>query len=218
MRVRWPIFTSWHSSAGRYKRLSPCRRSITASSGCASIEPSRLTPAQIRALRLTDHEVALGAGWDTDLLKVELGEPALLDVDLSLTGFSAGTIDGLLNGATVPDDDVNPQVPVAPQTRIGDMWILGDNRVGCGDSWDVEVLQAVIGLNTRFDAAFLDPLYNVRIHGRANAKGRHREFAIASGEMTNAAFEVFGRQPERECKGVARGRGALRVHGLASHG
>lgn len=156
-----------------------------------TIELSGLTPVQVRALRLADNKIALGAGWDTDLLKVELGELAVLDVDLSLTGFSVGEIDVVLNGTDDPDDDVIPSVPVTPRTRVGDVWILGEHRVGCGDGRDVAVLQAVVGENARADAAFLDPPYNVRINGHANARGRHREFAMASGEMTDAAFRTF---------------------------
>ncbi len=92
-----------------------------------TIELSDLTGAQKRALRLADNKIALGAGWDLDLLKLELAELAVLDVDLdlSVTGFSVGEIDVVLNGATDPDDEVIPPVPVTPRTRPGDIWILG---------------------------------------------------------------------------------------------
>src|SRR3546814_9204891 len=73
--------------------------------------------------------------------------------------------------------------------RPGDIWQLGPHRIGCGDSRDLAFLQAVIGDGALIDAAFLDPPYNVRINGHANAKGRHREFAMASGEMTDAALD-----------------------------
>ena len=72
-----------------------------------------------------------------------------------------------------------------PRTGLGDIWVLGDHRIGCGDGRDAAFLQAVIGEGVTVDAAFLDPLYNVRISGHANARGRHREFAMASGEMTD---------------------------------
>lgn len=158
-----------------------------------TIELSDLTPAQMRALRLADNKIALGAGWDLDMLKVELAELAVLDVDLdlSVTGFSVGEIDVVMNGAVDPDDEVIPPVPGAPRTRPGDIWILGEHRVGCGDGRDLAFLNAVLGDKARIDAAFLDPPYDVRINGHANARGRHREFAMASGEMTDAAFRSF---------------------------
>ncbi len=158
-----------------------------------TIELSDLTPAQMRALRLADNKIALGAGWDLDMLKVELAELAVLDVDLdlSVTGFSVGEIDVVMNGAVDPDDEVIPPVPGAPRTRPGDIRILGEHRVGCGDGRDLAFLNAVLGDKARIDAAFLDPPYDVRINGHANARGRHREFAMASGEMTDAAFRSF---------------------------
>ena len=165
-----------------------------------------LSEAQKRALRLADNKIALGAGWDVDLLKLELAELSTLDVgfDLSVTGFSTGEIDVALNGAPDPDDEVIPAVPETPRTRRGDVWILGDHRVGCGDGRDLAFLQAVIGKSTSVDAAFLDPPYNVRINGHANARGRHREFAMASGEMTDATFQAFLADSLGACAKVSR--------------
>jgi DNA modification methylase len=163
-----------------------------------------LSEAQKRALRLADNKIALGAGWDLDLLKLELAELAVLDVDLTVTGFSTGEIDVVLKGAPDPDDETIPEVPEAPRTQPGDIWILGDHRVGCGDGRDLAFLQAVAGEGARIDAAFLDPPYNVRINGHANAKGRHREFAMASGEMTEADFRTFLTETLGACAQVSR--------------
>lgn len=165
-----------------------------------------LSEAQKRALRVADNKIALGAGWDVDLLKVELAELATLDVDfdLSVTGFSAGEIDVLITAMADPDDEVMPAVPESPRTRPGDIWILGDHRVGCGDGRDVAFLRAVIGEYAGVDAAFLDPPYNVRINGHANARGRHREFAMASGEMSDAAFRAFLTESLGACATVSR--------------
>ena len=74
--------------------------------------------------------------------------------------------------------------------QAGDIWILGAGEFDCGDSRDRELLEKVVG-NARVDAAFLNPPYNVRISGHANVQGRHREFALASGEMTDEAFRQF---------------------------
>jgi DNA modification methylase len=165
-----------------------------------------LSEAQTRALRLADNKIALNAGWDLDLLKVELGELAALDVeiDVSLTGFSPGEIDVVLAGSPDPDDEVIPATPVTPRTRPGDIWVLGEHRVGCGDGRDLDFLRAVVGEAEAIDAAFLDPPYNVRINGNVNAKGRHREFAMASGEMTDAVFRQFLADALGACVAVSR--------------
>jgi len=165
-----------------------------------------LDDTQKRALRLADNKIALNAGWDIDLLKIELGELSALDVDLdaSLTGFSTGEIDVLLADDPDPDDEVIPAVPKAPRTQPGDVWVLGEHRIGCGDGRDLGFLQTVIGDDRKVDAAFLDPPYNVRINGHANTKGRHREFAMASGEMTDTAFRAFLADSLGACAKVSR--------------
>lgn len=152
-----------------------------------------LSETQKRALRIADNKIALNAGWDLEILQSELGELASLDVDIdpTLTGFSTGEIDVILASSADPDDEVIPPVPATPRTKPGDIWILGDHRIGCGDSRDAEFLQRVIGEGGRVDAAFLDPPYNVKIGGHAVSAGRHREFAMASGEMSESEFRTF---------------------------
>ena len=115
-----------------------------------------LTDAQKRALRLADNKIALNAGWNLEVLKLELTDLAVMDVDLdlSITGFSTGEIDVILKGQDDPDDENIPAVPVAPRTKPGDIWVLGDHRIGCGDGRDLEFLRAVVGDNAEIDAAF----------------------------------------------------------------
>jgi DNA methylase/ParB-like nuclease domain len=154
---------------------------------------SGLSETQKRALRIADNKIALNAGWDLEILQVELGELASLDVEIdpTLTGFSTGEIDVILATAADPDDEVIPPVPTTPRTKPGDIWVLGDHRVGCGDGRDAGFLQRIIGDEARVDAAFLDPPYNVKIGGHAVAAGSHREFAMASGEMNEPEFRSF---------------------------
>jgi DNA modification methylase len=155
-----------------------------------------LTEAQKKALRLADNKIALNAGWDLEVLRLELTELGTLDVDfdLTLTGFASGEVDVVLKAGQDPDDEVIPAVPVEPRSRRGDIWLLGEHRIGCGDGRDAEFLGQVLGPDTMIDAAFLDPPYNVQINGHANAKGRHREFAMASGEMSDREFQMFLRE------------------------
>jgi len=170
------------------------------------IELAGLSDAQKKALRLADNKIALNAGWDTEILKLELADLSLpdIDIDLALTGFSAGEIDVVLAESDDPDDEVIPEVPLEPRVKAGDIWQLGEHRIGCGDGRDVEFLRRVVGEGSEIDCAFLDPPYNVKINGHANAKGRHREFAMASGEMTGAEFRGFLSETLGACAKVSR--------------
>ena len=94
------------------------------------------TPAQIQAYRLADNQLALNAGWDRELLGLELGELKLGGFDLALTGFGVLELGDLLadrtQGLTDPDDA--PEAPEHPVSRTGDLWLLGRHRLLCGDS------------------------------------------------------------------------------------
>lgn len=171
------------------------------------VELVDLSEAQKKALRLADNRIALNSGWDIEILKLELAELSLpeFDIDLGLTGFSSGEIDVILTDKVDPDEEIIPAVPVEPRARPGDIWQLGEHRIGCGDGRNVEFLRAIVGEGQSVDAAFLDPPYNVKINGHANAKGRHREFAMASGEMTTQAFRSFLRETLSACERVSRG-------------
>ncbi|MFC4295984.1 site-specific DNA-methyltransferase [Novosphingobium tardum] len=171
------------------------------------IELAGLSEAQKKALRLADNKIALNAGWDVEILKLELADLALpeFEMDLALTGFSSGEIDVVLGDKGDPDDERIPPVPATPRTQAGDIWQLGEHRIGCGDGRDLAFLRAVVGEGEAIDAAFLDPPYNVKINGHANARGRHREFAMASGEMTTEAFRTFLRETLAACERVSRG-------------
>jgi hypothetical protein len=103
-----------------------------------TIELHGLCEVQKKALRLADNKIALNAGWDLEILRLELEDIGTLDVDfdLSLTGFASGEIDVILKAANDPDEEVIPAVPLKPKTRLGDIWVLGEHRIGCGDGRD----------------------------------------------------------------------------------
>ena len=109
----------------------------------------------------------------------------------------------ILTDTPDPDDDVIPAVPEAPRTQSGDIGEMGNHRIGCGDARDPDFPRRVIG-EGEVDAAFLDPPYNVVINGHANSIGRHREFAMASGEMTNSEFQTFLADTFGACAEVSR--------------
>jgi ParB-like chromosome segregation protein Spo0J len=105
-----------------------------------------LSDVQKKALRLADNKIALNAGWDVEILRLELASIGTLDVDfdMSLTGFASGEIDVMLKAANDPDDEVIPAVPVEPQSRPGDIWMLGEHRIGCGDGRDQDFRNACL--------------------------------------------------------------------------
>lgn len=121
------------------------------------------TEAQKQAYVLADNKLALNAGWDNDLLRVELTELQGLDFDLGLIGFGDDELAALLadktDGLTDPDDV--PEPPVNPVTVEGDVWILGKHRIVCGDTTDSAVLDVVGAM--KLDCVFTSPPYAVGI-------------------------------------------------------
>lgn len=168
---------------------------------------SGLRNGQKRALRLADNKIAQNAGWDTELLKIELQNICEIELDmLPVIGFEPGEIEALLAPKSPdPDDDAIPAIPERAVTQLGDIWRLGDHLVACGDCRDKDLLQALMSGDLA-DAAFTDPPYNVAIDGFAGGKGkvRHREFAHASGEMTASEFTAFLRDALGASASVSR--------------
>jgi DNA modification methylase len=110
------------------------------------IELAGLSETEKRAYIIADNKLALNAGWDRDLLSLELGELDSPGFDLALTGFGGDELAGLLNlghaGLTDPDDI--PETPTEPVSRLGDLWLLGRHRLICGDSTDPANVERVL--------------------------------------------------------------------------
>jgi hypothetical protein len=110
------------------------------------IELAHLTEAQRRAYVLADNKLAERAGWDKDLLALELGDLRDLAVDLMSLGFDAGELDALLqSGEADPREDDVPPLPAVPTSRPGDLWLLGSHRLICGDATDAATVACVLG-------------------------------------------------------------------------
>jgi hypothetical protein len=105
------------------------------------------TEAQKRAYVLADNKLALNAGWDNDLLKVEFAELQGFNFDLGLTGFSLDEIGALTADKTagLTDPDETPEPPADPVTEPGDVWVLGNHRLICGDSTSADVVAKLLG-------------------------------------------------------------------------
>ena len=127
-----------------------------------TIELSHLTPAQRRAYVLADNRLALSAGWDDDMLRVELGDLQAEGFDLGLTGFDLDEIGKLLIEATdgLTDPDQVPEVPANPVSRFDDLWVLGRHRLVCGDATEAAtVAQVLAGVQPHLMVT--DPPYGV---------------------------------------------------------
>jgi DNA modification methylase len=118
--------------------------------------------AQRRAYTLADNRLALSAGWDEDLLRLELAELGDLGVDLSLTGFEPGELASLLaaQSSGLADPNEVPAAPEVPTSRLGDVWLLGRHRLVCGDCTDPAVVEAALG-GVRPHLMVTDPPYGV---------------------------------------------------------
>lgn len=156
-----------------------------------------LGPQQIRALRIADNRLAELSGWDAEILKLELGELIDLDFEVEITGFENAQIDVILDAgppaaAKADPADVLPALQDVAVTVRGDLWLLGEHRILCGDARERADYQTLLG-GELAQMVFVDPPYNVRVDGHVSGLGkvRHREFAMASGEMSKLEFTGF---------------------------
>ncbi|WP_036232633.1 site-specific DNA-methyltransferase [Marinobacterium litorale] len=151
-----------------------------------------LTEAQRRALVIADNKIAENAGWNAELLKLELGDLQDLGFDLDVIGFSDEELDELLgledeSGQT--DDDAVPEVEEEPVSKAGDLWLLGEHRLLCGDATRREELESLMAGDLA-DMAFTDPPYNVDYGNSAKDKLRGKNRRILNDNL-GADFHAF---------------------------
>ena len=138
------------------------------------IELQGLTDAQKKAYVIADNQLALNAGWNIDLLKIEVEGLTEVDFDIDLLGFDDEFLNGLLveeppEGLT--DEDQVPEIPETPVTVEGDVWILGNHRLMCGDSTSIDAVDKLMD-GQKADMVFTDPPYGVSYEGGHNKKRR----------------------------------------------
>ena len=126
-----------------------------------TIELKHLTAAQRKAYVIADNRLAEDAGWDMDLLRMELGDLRDIGFDLDLTGFDPMEVDKLFGpaGGNTDPDDV-PEVQAEAVSALGDVWLLGRHRLVCGDCTDAGVVEAVLD-GVRPHLMVTDPPYGV---------------------------------------------------------
>jgi DNA modification methylase len=159
-----------------------------------------MTDADRRAYVIADNRLAELAGWDRDTLAIEL--QFLQDVqfdNLEVTGFSLGEIDLILDEASEktpvepgPEDEIPAKAAQGIVSRAGDVWVLGNHRLLCGDARKPSDYQRLLN-GTQVDVVLTDPPFNVPMDGHVSVLGKtkHREFAMASGEMSEREFTGF---------------------------
>jgi DNA modification methylase len=170
-------------------------------SGCAQVPViclEHLTEAQARAYMLADNKLTDRSSWDETVLALHLKELSelALDFDIEAIGFELPEIDFRIQSldtgeAAETADEFN--VAVGPAVSlIGDLWLLDNHRLYCGSALDATAYDTVVGTE-KAAAVFTDPPYNVKIDGHVCGSGgiKHREFAMASGELSEDEFTRF---------------------------
>lgn len=166
------------------------------------IKISHLTESQKKAYRIADNKLTEIGEWDKDLLKLEFIELEKLNLDFSLdiTGFDMGEIDVMLDTSiTEKSIEANEKTNAIPfiqeeeiVSKVGDIWQLGKHRIICGSSLEQDVFKKLFE-DKKARMIFTDPPYNVKVDGHVcgNGKVKHKEFAMASGEMSSEEFANF---------------------------
>jgi len=147
-----------------------------------------LTEAQRKAYVIADNKLTENGGWDYDLLAVEIERLKELDVDIDLTGFDPTELDTILEPEVVEgltDEDEVPEAPEEPITKQGDVWILGNHRLMCGDSTRIDSVERLMN-GRKADMWLTDPPYNVAYEGKTK-----EALTIKNDRMEDAGFRQF---------------------------
>ena len=159
-----------------------------------SIRLTHLTDAQKKAYVIADNKLALNAGWDDEMLAVELTDLKDMGFDLDLTGFSTDEIEALLaptgtEGLT--DEDAVPEVPEAPVTVLGDVWLLGKHRVMCGDSTSIDAVEKLMD-GQKAALMQTDPPYGIAYVKNAKSKGQGKQHVdIENDDLDGEKLQEF---------------------------
>jgi DNA modification methylase len=163
-----------------------------------TISLAHLTPVQAKAFMLADNRLTEIAKWDEHLLATQLKELSILnlDFDLEATGFTIGEIDLRIEGLDNVEDDLADELPPVVDgpavTQLGDLWLLGEHRLYCGNAQEAQSFTQLMNAQSA-GMVITDPPYNVKVQGHVGGKGKikHQEFAMASGEMSSVEFTQF---------------------------
>lgn len=161
-----------------------------------------LTPTQRRALVIADNKIAENAGWDEELLRIELAELQDVDFNLALTGFDVDELLEIMAGEETTteghtDEDAVPDVGETTISKTGDIWLLGEHKVLCGDATNADDFKTLLG-DELVDMTFTDPPYNVNYANTAKDKLRGKNRPI----MNDNLGEGFGSFLKDACTNI----------------
>lgn len=167
-----------------------------------------LTDTQRRALILADNKIGENASWEDELLGIELAELKDAGFDLGLTGFSPEEWEALIAGEEtnkdgLTDDDAVPEVPETPISKTGDLWLLGEHKLLCGDATKADDYKRLLG-DELPDMAFTDPPYNVNYANTAKDKLRGKNRPILNDNLGDG-FAAFLQAACQNILGVTKG-------------
>ena len=158
------------------------------------IELGHLTAIQKKAYILADNRIAANAGWDEELLKLEIAELDEADFNLELMGFGDEELERLLNGdgdtTGLTEDDAVPELPAEPVSKKGDVWVLGQHRLLCGDSTVLSDVERLMN-GQLADMAFTDPPYNVDYGNNAKDKMRGKDRRIMNDALGDGFYKFL---------------------------
>lgn len=162
-----------------------------------TIELKDLTEAQKKAYVIADNKLALNAGWDNDVLKIELENLQELGFDLDVLGFDAKELDALLEPEQIEgltDEDAVPDVPEEPKTKLGDIYQLGNHRLMCGDSTSIDAVDKLMD-GQKADMVFTDPPYGVEYQSNMRTKSQKFDVLVNDDQFLDIApiLEVFSK-------------------------
>ena len=153
------------------------------------IRLAHLTENQKRAYVIADNKLALNAGWDEEMLKLEIKDLEASDFDISLLGFDAEELENIMDEPEktegLTEDDEVPEPPAQPVTSLGDIWLLGKHRLMCGDSCSVSDMESLCD-GQLVDMWLTDPPYNVAYEGKTKDA-----LTIQNDSMNDDQFRQF---------------------------
>ena len=171
-------------------RLMAARKLGLTDVPCVKLD--HLSPTQRKAYVIADNQLAMNAGWNDELLTIELNELLADDFALELLGFDPEELKRLMGTELtegLTDEDEAPAVEDDPVTKLGDVWILGKHRLMCGDSTSIEQAEMLMA-GVKADMVFTDPPYNVAYEGRGE---KNKLGPIKNDNMSDDSFEQFCR-------------------------
>ena len=161
-----------------------------------TVKVEHLSGTKRKAFILAVNKIAEEAGWDNSILKLDFEILIEDKFDLSMTGFEVGEIDVLMLDPEMvveqkeEEDSFLDGLEIPERVQSGDLWQLGRHKLMCGDSLKDTTLK-ILTDNKKANMVFCDPPYNLKVNGNICKSVKHKEFAMASGEMTEAEFTEF---------------------------